>query len=1154
MADYAAVMSACASCGVDSPARARFCPDCGAPLPERGGGLAEERKVVTVLFCDLVGSTARADGADPEDVQATLGPYHARLRTELERFGATVEKFIGDAVMAVFGTPVAHEDDAERAVRAGLGILAAIGELNDARPGLDLQVRIGVASGEGLVRLGARPELGQGMVVGDVVNIAARLQTAAPPGGVVVGELTHRLTADAVDYQGLAPVVVKGKARPLAVWQAAGARARVAAEVLSAPATPFVGRAEELAALRSALGRAVRERAVQLVTITGEPGVGKSRLVRELARVADDAPGLISWRQGHCLPYGDGVTFWALGEIVKAQAGILESDGEAAARAKLTTAVQAVAAEDRAWLIARLGPLVGLTGDTGVSAAQEESFTAWRRFLEAAAAQRPLVVVVEDAQWADPALLGFLEHLVDWAEGVALLVVVTARPELYAHAPAWGGGKRNATTLALRPLADAETAQLLAALLDTAVLPAEAQAALLDRAGGNPLYAEQFVRLISEQGLLTRRGRVVELSAAGGLPLPDTVAALIAARLDTLAAGHKQLLADAAVLGRVFWSGGLLALGERDAAGVRIALRDLARAELVRRVPTSTVAGQDEYAFWHALVRDVAYRSLPRKVRAARHLAAARWLEQLAGDRVADHAELLAHHYLTALERTREAGDQAGAGALAAPAARYLMMAGDRAMQLDMNDAASHYDRAAGLLPATHPGRPAILVKAGRANLERGQLAQAEDLFREAIAAYQTRHDEASAGEATSWFAMVTAERGGTAEARRLLESAIWLLEQVPPGDALAEAYASSGMYYALAGRPEEALAAAGKALALGQLAPRLRSWALDARGFARVTLGDAGGIEDYREAVRAARALEMPVVLALVLGNLAEVEWLIEGPRGALATYRETWDLARRHGDMRLGTVFWAESLRPLLDLGEWDELLARSQQLRPVLEAQGASYGVAGMEPYRAAVLLWRGEYTAARTMIEGVLPAAREIADLQVLVPALAVAALAEQASGTQPTALALVGEYEAAVRARPGQAGWYWGWWFLADLVRVCVAAGELDRAAALIGDAQPAVARHQFSVLTARAVLAEARGELHDAAARYAEAADGWQAYGHVLEHGQALLGLGRCRLTLAEPGTEQALTQARQLFARLQATPLLAETDRWLGQALAQTS
>jgi class 3 adenylate cyclase/tetratricopeptide (TPR) repeat protein len=1147
-------MSVCASCGEDSPARARFCPGCGAPLPEHGGGLTEERKVVTVLFCDLVGSTARADGADPEDVQATLDPYHARLRAELERFGATVEKFIGDAVMAVFGTPTAHEDDAERGVRAGLRILAAISELNDARPGLDLEVRIGIATGEGLVRLGVRPELGQGVVVGDVVNTAARLQTVAPPGGVVVGELTHRLTVDVVEYESLAPVTVKGKAGPLAVWQTTGTRARIAAEVLAAPATPFVGRAEELAALRSALGRTVRERAVQLVTITGEPGVGKSRLVRELFAVVDDAAELISWRQGHCLPYGDGVTFWALGEIIKAEAGILESDGEATALAKLTTAVEAVTAQDRAWLIARLGPLVGLTGDTGVSPAQEESFTAWRRFLEAAAAERPLVVVVEDAHWADPALLGFLEHLVDWAEEVALLVVVTARPELYVHAPGWGGGKRNATTLALRPLADAETAQLLAALLDAAALPAQAQAALLERAGGNPLYAEQFVRLVTEQGLLTRRGRVVQLSRSQDLPLPDTVTALIAARLDTLAAGHKQLLADAAVLGRVFWSGGLLALGERDAAEVRLALRELARAELVRRVPNSTVTGQDEYAFWHALVRDVAYGSLPRKARAARHLAAARWLEQLAGDRVADHAEQLAHHYLTALERTREAGDQAGAGAIATPAVRYLVMAGDRSMQLDLKVAASHYDRAAGLLPPPHPDRPAILVKSGRANFERGQLAEAERLFREAIAGYQTRHDAAGAGEATCRLAAVTSDRGNTTEARRLLDHAISLLEQVPPGDALTEAYASSGFSYSQAGRPEQALAAAGKVLAAGQLAPKLRPRALVVRGLARLELGDAGGIEDAREAVRAARSLEMPTELALVLGNLAECEWLIEGPRGALASYRETWHLAQHHGALLLGTVFRAETLRALLDLGEWDELLARSQQLRPELQAQGANYMLAGMEPYRAAVLLWRGQPTTASALIEEVLPAAREIGELQVLVPALAVAALAAQASGNQAAALELASEYEAAVRATPGQAGWYWGWWFLADLVRVCVAAGALDRAAALAGDAQPAVLRHRLSILTARAVLAEAQGELREAAGRYAEAADGWKAYGHVVEHGQALLGLGRCRLALAEPGTEQALTEARQLFARLKATPLLAETDRWLGHAIAQTS
>ena len=475
-------------------------------------------------------------------------------------------------------------------------------------------------------------------------------------------------------------------------------------------------------------------------------------------------------------------------------------------------------------------------------------------------------------------------------------------------------------------------------------------------------------------------------------------------------------------------------------------------------------------------------------------------------------------------------------------------------MQLDMNAAANHYDRAAALLPATHPGRPAILVKAGRANLERGQLPEAEDLLREAIAGFETRRDVAGAGEATSRLAMVTAERGGTAESGRLLERAIFLLEQVPPGDALAEAYASSGMYYALAGRPGQALTAAGKALALAQPAPSLRTRALVARGTARVTLGDAGGIEDGREAARVARSLEMPAALALVLGNLAELEWLIEGPRGALATYQETWDLARRHGGMRLGTVFWAESLRPLLDLGDWDELLARLQQLRPVLEAQGASYSLAGMEPYRAAVLLWRGELTPARAVIEGALPAAREIADLQVLVPAQAVAALAEQASGSQPAALVLAGEYEAAVRARPGQVGWYWGWWFLADLVRVCVAAGELDRATALIGDAQPAVLRHRLSVLAARAALAEAQGRLGQAAALYAEAADGWDAYGHVLEHGQALLGLGRCRLALGEPGPEQPLAGARRLFARLKAAPLLAETDRWLVQVVAQTS
>src|SRR5712692_5036183 len=533
-------MAVCSSCGKELPGEFPFCPFCAAPLTEQPSvAAAEERKVVSVLFCDLVGFTAASEAADPEDVRARIRPYHARLRLELERFGGTVEMFVGYAVMAVFGAPVAHEDDAERAVRAGLRILEAIGELNEAEPGLSLQVRVGINTGEAVVALGARPEEGEGIVTGDVVNTASRLQGAAPVDGIAVSEQTFRVTERVFDYEPLEPVRVKGKAAPLALYRPVAARARFGSDVTRSQATPLVGRDLERTLLVSTFERAVQQRSCQLVTVVGEPGVGKSRLCMELFSYIDERPGLVTWRQGRCLPYGEGIAFWALGEIVKAECGILESDSPDEVRAKLERAV-AEAEQDRSWLLARLGPLVGLTAEpTG----QEESFTAWRRFLEGLAGDEPAVLVFEDLHWADPALLAFLEHLADWAEGVPLLVLCTARPELHEQHSGWAGGLRNATTINLAPLSDQETAQLVAALLERAVLPAETQQALLERAGGNPLYAEEFVRLLTDRGGL--EGEVVEV--------PESVQALIAARLDTLSPERKGLLQDASVIGKVFW-------------------------------------------------------------------------------------------------------------------------------------------------------------------------------------------------------------------------------------------------------------------------------------------------------------------------------------------------------------------------------------------------------------------------------------------------------------------------------------------------------------------------------------------------------------------------------------------------------------------------
>lgn len=522
-------MAVCPNCGEDNPDKAKFCSECATPLKAAPLSQAEERKVVSVLFVDLVGFTARSHDADPEDIHAVLGPYHRLLKSEIERFGGTVEKFIGDAVMAVFGAPIAHEDDAERAVRAALRITEAIEELNEATPNLDLSIRAAVNSGEGLVNLTARPKSGEGMVTGDVVNTASRLQGEAPVNGVVVGEITYRSTKDFISYEPLDSVTVKGKPEPIPVWRVVSARSRFGVDVDTAPKTLFIGREFDLAALKNAYQRTVRETSVQLVTITGEPGIGKTRLLGEFASLIDEQDEIVYWRQGRSLPYGEGITFWALGEIVKAQAGILESDSPETVAEKLQVAVEVVVEEpdERAWLAARLGPLVGAkASEAAGSAEKEESFAAWRRFIEAIASRSPLVVVFEDLHWADAAMLEFIDHLVEWSTGVPLLIVCTARPELYESHEGWGGGKRNSTTIGLSALSDSETTQLISALLSQAVLPAEVHAALLERAGGNPLYAEEFIRMLSDRGVLQRKGRVLSLARcrhphAGQRPRPD---------------------------------------------------------------------------------------------------------------------------------------------------------------------------------------------------------------------------------------------------------------------------------------------------------------------------------------------------------------------------------------------------------------------------------------------------------------------------------------------------------------------------------------------------------------------------------------------------------------------------------------------------------
>ncbi|HSL64378.1 MAG TPA: adenylate/guanylate cyclase domain-containing protein, partial [Gaiellaceae bacterium] len=634
----------CPGCGSATEPGFAFCPACGTPL----AGLAargRERRTVTVVFVDLVGFTSRASALDPEDVRALQAPYLARVRAELERFGGTVEKFIGDAAMAVFGAPVAHEDDPERAVRAGLAILDAVEELNDADPRLGLEVRVGVNTGEALVTLDARPEEGDVLASGDVVNTAARIEAAAPPGAVLVGESTFAATSGAVEYEQRDPVSAKGKDRPVPVWRAV-ATARRPGRAQPARDAPLVGRGAERAILLEALERAREERHVGLLTLVGVPGIGKSRLVFELLAELDQDARETRVLLGRSLPYGDeGATFWALVEMVQALAGIDPADGPDAADAKLVATVAGVVADpaDAHWVLGHLRPLVGVATERGAADTRAEAFAAWRRLFEALAEERPTVLVFEDLHWADEGLLEFVDHLVDWAGEVPLLVVATARPELLERRPDWGGGKRNAQTISLGALSDDDTTRLLSSLLEGAILPGPLEAELLERAGGNPLFLGEYVRMLVDRGVLRRGGGDQQLDAAG-LAVPASVRAVIAARLDTLEPTEKALLQDAAVLGDRFERSALAALAAEGEGTVEELLLTLERKEFVRRDRADGAQSDRGWVFRHVLVRDVAYEQVARSRRGEQHAQAAAWLEETG--RVEDRAETLAHHYL----------------------------------------------------------------------------------------------------------------------------------------------------------------------------------------------------------------------------------------------------------------------------------------------------------------------------------------------------------------------------------------------------------------------------------------------------------------------------------------------------------------------------
>ena len=993
-------MRICPSCARENADDARFCSGCGAQLFDELT-TREERKVVTCLFCDLVGFTARAERMDPEDVRRLLQPYHARVRGELERFGGTVEKFIGDAVMAVFGAPVAHEDDPERAVRAALAIREVLAEEGD------LEVRIGITTGEALITLDARPDAGEGMASGDVVNTAARLQAAAPTGAILVDETTYRATERAIELEPANAVEAKGKSSPVPVWIALSARARVGVERVAGAA--LVGREQELTLLRETLGRVVRERRAQLVTIVGIPGIGKSRLVFELfSFVESGALELIYWRHGRSLPYGEGITFWALGEIVKAQAGILESDSAEQAGKKLRQAVERFLPDgaDAAWVERHLRPLAGLESDQEAGDRRDEVFTAWRRFLEAIADERPLVLVFEDLHWADDALLDFVDHLVDWASGVPLLVVCTARPELLTRRSGWGGGKANSSTILISPLSEEETATLVHDLLGRSAIDADLQTRLLEHAGGNPLYAEEFTRMLLER--------------PGSSVVPENVQGMIAARLDTLAAAEKELLQDAAVIGRAFWLGALE--GERWTLEDR--LHSLERKEFVRRERRSSVAGENEYVFRHALVRDVAYEQIPRAARAEKHRAAAEWMESLG--RPDDHAEMLAHHYLTALELSRASGRPLEDVADAARVA--LREAGDRAVSLNaFSPATRYYAAALELWPSEDPDRAELLFR-----LARARFVSVDELrdhaLEEAREALLASGRSERAAEADALLAEVWWQRGDRARCDLHLDRAAALVDELPASPGKAHVLSQIARYRMLAGAYEEAIHIGEEALAMAEQLEldEVRAHALNNIGTAKSFLARPEGITDLERGLDIALAVRSPEA-ARILNNLGAAL----ATSGDLARGQHYLGEAVRVGD-ELGAVALARYSRAvyiasLLTSGAWDEGLPQADAFIADSGTGVSDYAELQVRRSRARARFARGDVDGALDDVGKALEAARPAKDPQVLIPTLGIAARVYAELGRDDEARLLAAELLEAM-ARSGD-------WRLFDFVWV-----------------------------------------------------------------------------------------------------------------------
>jgi class 3 adenylate cyclase/tetratricopeptide (TPR) repeat protein len=964
-------MSTCPNCRTDNPAGGKFCLECGNPLartcPVCGGALADvakfcgqcgapvlgeikpsaaatsspstphpasERRLVSILFADLVGFTTLSESRDPEEVRELLTRYFDSCSRIVALYGGVVEKFIGDAVMAIWGAPTAQEDDAERAVRAALDLTDAVAALGDELGAPELQARAGVLTGESSVALDAG---GQGMVVGDSVNTASRIQSAATPGSVLVGEATRRAAEAAIAFEDAGTFELKGKSQRVRLWRAlrvvAGRGGAMKSERLEAP---FVGRDRELRLVKDLFHASAGEGKAHLVSIVGFAGIGKSRLAWEFFKYIDGLKELYRWHRGRCLAYGEGVTYWALAEMVRARAEIVESEEASSAAAKLRAALELhiTDPDERRWIEPRLAHLIGL--EERAAWEKEDLFAGWRLLFERMAQERPVILAFEDMQWADAALLDFIEYLMEWSRNHPIFVLTMARPELLDRLPTWGAGKRNFTSLALEPLSPQAMQDLLAGLVPG--LPDDLREKILDRAEGVPLYAVETVRMLLDRALLVRQG--ASYRPAGpieALEVPETLHALIAARLDGVSPKERRLLQTASVLGKSFTAAGLGAVSGFPQGELEPMLASLVRKEIlgIQADPRSPERGQ--YGFLQDLVKRIAYETLSRRDRKAKHLAVAEHLEV---DRKAEEEEIVevvASHYLDAYEALPDDPD---AGLIKRKAALLLARAGERAASLAATvQAETYFQRALEL--CDEPREQARLAeRAGEMARAAGRLDVAQEKFHQAIELFEAEGETHAAARVSARLAEVLWDVGSIEVGLERMERSFRVLSEDEPDADLAMLASQLGRLHFFHGDLQQAADRIDIGLEMAErlFLPEVLSHSLNTKS---LILDASGRHEEARALLLHALnvALEHDVSSAVYR---AYYNLFNEPVAEALAYAERGLALARRVGNRmwefnflgRIAQVHWLD--------GNWDEAVSVAAPLVDPGNAEASSFGL--------------------------------------------------------------------------------------------------------------------------------------------------------------------------------------------------------------------